>query len=76
MVRHRRAPGVEHGCDAHPRAKVLGVGSDLDHGVGTRAHQQIVELAFVGARDVGDRLWQREDQMEVPYWEQFSLARR
>ncbi len=33
MMRHRRAPGVEHGCDADPRAKPLGIGCrDFRHG--------------------------------------------
>jgi len=34
MVRHSRAPGVEHGGDADRSAHVLGVGRDGDHGLG------------------------------------------
>jgi len=75
MVRHRRAPGMQHGCDADPGAKVFGVGGDPDHGVRARPHQQIVDLAFVLVRDVGDRLWQREDQVEIPHRQKFRLTR-
>ena len=34
MVRHGRAPGVEHGGDADGGAHVLGIGRDGEHGLG------------------------------------------
>ena len=76
MVRHRRAPGVKHRRDTDPGAEMLGVGGDLQDRVCARPHQQIVDLAFVLIGDVGDRLWQRKDQMEIPHWQQFGPARR
>lgn len=66
---------MEHGRDPDPRAQMLGVGGDLDHGVGARAHQQIVDLAFVLVGDIGNGLWQSEDEVEVPHRQQFSFAR-
>jgi hypothetical protein len=33
MVRHRRAPGVEHGGDADARAEMTLVGGDGEHGL-------------------------------------------
>ena len=74
MVCHRRAPGVKHGCDPDARTEVLWVGGDLDHGVGARAHQQVVDRALVLVGDVSDRLGQCEDQMEVSHRQQFSLT--
>lgn len=76
VVGHRRAPGVEHGCDAHPCAEVLGVGGNPDHRVCARPHQEIVDLPFVLVGDVRDRFGQREDQVEIPHGQQFGLARR
>ena len=76
VVRHRRAPGVKHRRDANPGTEVLGVGGDLDHRVRARPHQQIVDLAFVLMRDVSDRLWQGEDEVEIPHGQQLGLARR
>lgn len=55
---------------------MFGVGSDLDYGVGTRPHQQVVDRAFVLMGDIGNLFGQREDQVEVPHRQQFRLARR
>lgn len=76
VVRHRRTPGVQDGCDAGPGAKVLGISRDPDHRVRARPHQQIVDLPLVLAGDVSNRLWQREDQVEIPHGQQLGLARR
>ncbi len=43
MVRHRRAPGVEHGGDADPGAEMLGIGGDGEQRLGRRAEQQVVD---------------------------------
>jgi len=58
---------VEDRCYANPCTKVFRIGCDLDHRVGTCPHQQIVELAFVLMRDVGDRFGQGEDKVEVSH---------
>lgn len=57
------------------RAEVLGVGSDLDHGIRAYPHQQIVNLPLVGACDVGDLFGQSKDQMEVAHRQQLSFPR-
>jgi len=76
MMHHRRAPCVEHGYDTDPGPEVFGVGCDLDNRVRARPHQQVVDLPFVLKRDVGDRLRQREDQVEIPHGQEFGLACR
>src|SRR5947208_771511 len=43
MMRHRRAPGVEHGGDADGSAYVLWIGRDCEHGLGCGLEQQVVE---------------------------------
>jgi len=54
---------------------MLGVCCDLDHGICADPHQQIVDLALVGACDIGDLFGQSKNQMEVAHWSQFGLAR-
>ena len=76
MMRHRRAPCVQNRCDANTRVQMLGIGSDLDHRVRARPHQQGVELPLVLVGDIGDRFGQREDQVEIPHGQQFGLACR
>ena len=56
VVRHRRTPGVKHGCDTDPGAEVLWIGCDPDHRVRARPHQQIVDLPLVLMRDIRDGL--------------------
>jgi hypothetical protein len=53
---------------------MLRIARDPDHGVCTCPHQQIVDLAFVLVRDVGDLFGQREDEMEIPNGQQFGLT--
>jgi hypothetical protein len=65
MVCHGRAPGVEYGGDADPGAQVLGIGCDGERGLGRRFEQQIVDNGFVLIGDGGDRLRQREHDVEV-----------
>ena len=45
-------------------------------GHAARPPQQIVELPLVLMGDAGDRLWQREDQMEISHGQQFGLTCR
>jgi len=76
MVRHRRAPGVEHGGDADPGAEMLRVGCDRQHRLGRRAEQQVVDRRLVLEGDIGDLGRQGEDDMEVSNRQQVGLARR
>ena len=43
MMRHGRAPGVQHGGDADPGAEVLGIGGDRERGLGRRLEQEVVD---------------------------------
>lgn len=67
---------MQHGCYADPGTKVLWVSRDLYHRVSTRPHQQVVDLSFVLMRDIGDGFGQGENEVEIPHWQQFGLARR
>ena len=62
---HRRAPCVEHGDEADLGAEMVGIGGDGEHGLGARLEQDVVEDALVLIGDVGDRLGQGEDDVEV-----------
>ena len=73
-MRHRRAPGVEHGGDADARAQMLGVRRDRHHRLGRGPEQQIVDDRLVLPGNVGDLGRQREDDMEVADWQQVGLA--
>ena len=59
---------------ASPGTKVLGVGGDLDHSVRAGPHQQIVDLAFVLMRNIGNGFWQGEDEVEIPHGQQLGLT--
>ena len=65
MMRHGRAPGVEHGGDADAGAEMLWVGGDGDQGLGRDLEQQIVDHRLVLVGDVGDGCRQREHQVIV-----------
>jgi hypothetical protein len=43
MVRHRRAPAMEHGGEANAGAEVSGIAGDGEQRLGRRAEQQIVD---------------------------------
>ena len=47
VLRHRRAPGVEHGGDADARAEMASVGGDGEHGLRRRPEQQVVHDRLV-----------------------------
>jgi hypothetical protein len=74
VVGERRSPGVQHGGDADPRAEVLGVGRDPQHGLGRRLEQQVVDDGLVLEGDVGDLRRQREDDVEISDRQQVGLA--
>ena len=50
------------------------IGGDGEHGLGADFEHQVVDHALVLIRDVGDRLWQGEDQVEVADRQEFDLA--
>ena len=74
VLRHRRAPAVEHGCDADPGAKPLGIDGDGHRGFSRRGKQQTVDRGFVVVGDIGDRTRQGEDEVEVADGQQLGLA--
>ena len=76
MVRHCRAPAVEHCGGADTRAEVLGVGGDREQRFGGRAEQQVVDDRLVLVGDRGDLGRQREDHVEIADRQQVGLAGR
>jgi hypothetical protein len=54
MMRHRRAPAVQHGSDADTRAQMLGVGRDRGQRLGRGLEQDVVDHRFVLIGDVGN----------------------
>jgi hypothetical protein len=74
MMRHCRAPAVEHGGDADPGAKPFGIGGNRQHRLSRRREQQTVDRGFVVVGDIGDRTSQCKDEVEVADGQQFGLA--
>ena len=75
VMRHRRSPGVEHGCNANPRAEALGIGGDGKRCFGRRLHEQVIDDALVLISDVAQLTGQREDNVEVADGQQLSFTR-
>ena len=73
MVDERRAPGVQHGCDADASAQMLGVARNRHHGLGTRLEQQIVDYRLVLIGDLGDRRRHGEHHMVIRDRQQVGL---
>jgi hypothetical protein len=65
VVGQRRAPGMEHGGQSDPGAKMLGVGSDGDERPGRHPEQQVVDDRLVLPGDGGDRPRQAKHDVEV-----------
>src|SRR3954463_5233302 len=74
MVGHRRAPGVPHGCDADPGAKMLRIGGDGDQRLGGRLEEDVVDHGPVLVGDVGDWGREREKAKEVRGGQEIGLA--
>jgi len=66
---------VQHGGDADPRAKVLGIGGDDQHRVRGCAEQQVIDHRLVLEGDVCDLVRQGEHDVEVANRQQVGLAR-
>ena len=75
MVRHRRAPAMEHGDESDPGAKMFGIGPDDQHRLGGSLEQKIVDHRLILIGDVRDGLGQSEHLVEVLHGQQFGLAR-
>ena len=75
MVGQCRSPCVQHGGDADPRAKVLGIGGDDQHRVRGCAEQQVIDHRLVLEGDVCDLVRQGEHDVEVANRQQVGLAR-
>ena len=65
---------MQHGDEARPGAKMLGIGPDGQHGLRRSVEQQIVDNGLVLVGDIRDCPRQGEDLMEVLHRQQFSLA--
>ena len=74
MVRHRRTPCVENGCDTDARAEVCWIGGDRQHRLRRHLEQQVVDERLVLQGDVGDLGRQGEHDMEVADRKQVRLA--
>ena len=55
---------------------MFGVGGDGDQRLGADLEQDVVDHRLVLIGDVGDRLGQGEDDVEIGYVQQLGLARR
>ena len=70
----RRAPCVQHGGDADPRAEAPGVGGDGERRLGRRLHQEVVDHALVLIGDVAQLARQRVDDVKVWDGQQLRFA--
>ena len=56
---------MQHGDEADPRPEVLGIGCDLEHGLGRSLEQHGVDRGLVLVGDIRDGRGQGEDLVEV-----------
>jgi hypothetical protein len=78
MVRHRRAPGVQHGSDADPGVEMLGVAGDRDRGLG-RSLEHALKLMRKLLKKYGfvpDKLVTDDLKSYAAAASELSLARR
>ena len=59
------APGVQHGQDTGLGTQELGIGGQLEHGLGGGPQEQVVDDAGIGQCDRVEGVREREDDMEV-----------
>ena len=76
MVLQPLAPRVEHHQPANGATQALRIARDLEQGVGGRLKQQVVHHALVDERETGERLRDREDDVDVADRQQLLLASR
>src|SRR5215472_3962248 len=65
---------MQDGEEANLGAKMLGVSSDFDEGVGYCSKQQVVEFDFILPDKIGQFVRQTEHDMEVGSGQEFSLS--
>ena len=65
---------MQHRGDADARAKMLGIGGDLEHGLRRGLEQDAVDRGLVLIGDAGDGRGQREDHVEVRHGQKLGLA--
>ena len=63
VLRHRRAPSVEHRGNANLGAKPLGIGGDRQGGFGRRGEQDAIDDGLIVESDLGDRRRHGEDDV-------------
>ena len=73
VVRHGRAPGVEHGGQPDLCPKVLRIGGDGQQSVGGGAEQQVVDHGLVLEGHGRDNRWQGADDVVVWHGQQVGL---
>ncbi len=69
------SPSVEHAEESDIGAKVLGTASQFEHRRGAGTVEQVVEQPLVLENKSGERMRQREDDVEVRHGQQFGRAR-
>ena len=74
VVQERLSPGVEHGKEADLGAEVARIRGDGTQRLGRRAEEDAVDHRFVLQGDLGDRLWDGEDDVKVLGLEEVGLA--
>lgn len=68
------APGMQHGQGAGLGTQELGVGGQLEHGLGGGPHEQVVDDPRIGQGDRVEGVREREDEMEVRHGQQLGGA--
>ena len=69
------APGVQHGQHAGAGTQPIGIGGHLEHGLGGRPQQQVVDNPGIGQRERVEGIREREDEVEVRHGEQIGRVR-
>src|ERR1019366_5107584 len=69
------SPGMQYAEQADVGSQVLGVASNIEHGGGTGAEEQVVEQPLVLQHQGRHLMGQREDDVEVRHGQQLSGAR-
>ena len=74
MVRHRRAPGVEHGGETDLGAEMLGIGGDRAQSLGGRFEQHVINHGRVLIGDLAEWCRQGEDDVVILDRQKFALT--
>jgi len=66
------SPGMEHAEESNVGSEVLGVASQFEHGRGAGAIEQMIEQPLVLENKRGERMRQRENDVEIRHGQQFG----